>query len=223
MLLSLVGMTNYDPEMKDQTTSSFVVLTVFFILVTLVALLVVLYMWLNRQTNGQYTVHQLVLGEGGARDRVRGGVQVLEVWFRRRLWPLSEDEETVGEEERRDKEEDVERVSEGGECEGEGKKEEGDEREGRVDDSLDDYSSAEGCGLTESVKVMDEKKERRECEGKREENMEEKGDSKGDEGAVGGEESGRGGLLIHLHQSSGSAIWSEDYEGGKDNNHVTVL
>ncbi|KAK6323151.1 hypothetical protein J4Q44_G00054900 [Coregonus suidteri] len=35
-------------------------------------------MWLNHQTNGQYTVHQLVLGEGGARDRVRGGVQVLE-------------------------------------------------------------------------------------------------------------------------------------------------
>uniref|UniRef100_A0A8C7DYK5 Si:ch211-119e14.1 n=1 Tax=Oncorhynchus kisutch TaxID=8019 RepID=A0A8C7DYK5_ONCKI len=181
MLLSLVGMTNYDPEMKDQTTSSFVVLTVFFILVTLVALLVILYMWLNRQTNGQYTVHQLVLGEGGARDRVRG------------------------------------------ESKGEGKKEEGDEREGRVDDSSDEYSSAESCGLTESVKVMDEKKERRECEGKREENMEEKGDSKGDEGAVGGEESGQGGLLIHLHQSSGSAIWSEDYEGGKDNNHVTAL
>ncbi|XP_023830425.1 high mobility group nucleosome-binding domain-containing protein 5-like [Salvelinus sp. IW2-2015] len=221
-------MTTYDPEIKDQTTSSFVVLTVFFILFTLVALLVVLYMWLNRQTNGQYTVHQLVLGEGGARDRVRGGVQVLEVWFRRRLWPLSEDEETVGEEEQRDEEEDVERVSEGGESEGEGKKEEGDkeegdEREGRVDDSSDDYSSAEGCGLTERVKVMDAKKERRECEGKREENIEEKGDSKGDEGAAGGEESGRGGLLIHLHQYSGSAIWSEDYEGGKDNNDVTAL
>lgn len=93
----------------------------------------------------------------------------------------------------------------------------------RVDDSSDDNSSAEGCGLTERVKVMDAKKERRECEGKREENMEEKGDSKGDEGAVGGEESGRGGLLIHLHQCSGSAIWSEDYEGGKDNNDVTAL
>lgn len=101
--------TNY-PEIKDQTTSTFVVLTVFFILVTLVALLVVLYMWLNRQTNGQYTVHQLVLGEGGARDRVRGGVQDLEVWFRRRFWPLSEDVETVGEEEPRDEEEDVESV-----------------------------------------------------------------------------------------------------------------
>ncbi|XP_041723882.1 uncharacterized protein si:ch211-119e14.1 [Coregonus clupeaformis] len=210
---------------EDKTTSTSNVLTVFFILVFLVCLLVCLYKWLNRQTNGQYTVRQLVYKEDGARDHIMGWVRILEVRLGRRLWPLGEDEEAVGEEEDRNEERDVERGNEGRESEGE---EEGDERECGGDDSSDDYSSMEGCDLRERAKLTHEKEEMREREGKREENMEEKWESKedgeSDERAVGGEESRGGGLLIDLNQLSGSAIWSEDRsEGGRDKDNVTAL
>ncbi|XP_024290575.1 nuclear polyadenylated RNA-binding protein 3 [Oncorhynchus tshawytscha] len=209
----------------DKTTSTRKVLIAFFLLVFLVCLLVFLYMWLNRKTNGQYTVRQLVYGQDGARDRIMAGVRVLEVRLGCRLWPLGADEEAIREEEHKNEERDVERGSEGRENEGE---EEGEEREDRGDDSSDDYSSMEGCDLRERAKLTGEKEEIREREEEREENMEEKWESKedgeSDEGAVGGEKSGGGGLLIDLHQFSGSAIWSEDRsEGGRDKDDVTAL
>ncbi|XP_064787827.1 uncharacterized protein si:ch211-119e14.1 [Oncorhynchus masou masou] len=212
-------------NVRDETTSTRKVLITFFLLVFLVCLLVFLYMWLNRKTNGQYTVRQLVYGQDGARDRIMAGVRVLEVRLGRRLWPLGADEEAIREEEHKNEERDVERGSEGRESEGE---EEGDEREDRGDDSSDDYSSMEGCDLRERAKLTCEKEEIREREEEREENMEEKWESKedgeSDEGAVGGEKSGEGGLLIDLHQFSGSAIWSEDRsDGGRDKDDVTAL
>lgn len=209
----------------DETTSTRNVLIAFFILVFLVCLLVSLYMWLNRKTNGQYTVRQLIYGQDGARDRIMSGVRVLEVRLGRRLWPLGTDEEAIREEEHKNEPSDVERGSEGRESEGE---EEDDEREDGGDDSSDDYSSMGGYDLRERAKLTDEKEEIREHEEKREENMKEKWESKEDgecdEGAVGGEKSGGGGLLIDLHQFSGSAIWSEDRsEGVRDKDDVTAL
>lgn len=218
---SLLGMDN----VYDETTSTRNVLIAFFILVFLVCLLVSLYMWLNRKTNGQYTVRQLIYGQDGARDRIMSGVRVLEVRLGRRLWPLGTDEEAIREEEHKNEPSDVERGSEGRESEGE---EEDDEREDGGDDSSDDYSSMGGYDLRERAKLTDEKEEIREHEEKREENMKEKWESKEDgecdEGAVGGEKSGGGGLLIDLHQFSGSAIWSEDRsEGVRDKDDVTAL
>ncbi|XP_010886140.1 protein tyrosine phosphatase receptor type C-associated protein [Esox lucius] len=197
----------------DETSNS-VVWTLVIILVILVVLLVYLYKRLNRQTNDQYTIHNLVYGEGGARDRLRNWIRVLEVRFGRRLWLLNESEGAAGEDEK-DEEEDVERASVGGDSQG------GDQ-EGRGDDSSDDYSSLEGCDLRERVKLAEGKEERGGSVGSKPETSRDGGEC--EEGAVGGQESGRGGLLVDLHPFSGSAIWSGDKGVGDGNmEDVTAL
>ncbi|KAL0970362.1 hypothetical protein UPYG_G00240970 [Umbra pygmaea] len=210
-------------DFKDET-SNHVVWILLALLFVVFVLLVYFYKKLNRQTDNQYTIHQLVYGEGGARDWVRDRVRRLEVLSGRRLWLLSENAMDAREE--GDQEGYVEKGSKGGESQN-------DEQEGGGDESSDDYSSLGGVDLV-SKKVTDVKEERRGSRGSRGSRAsrgsrgrrqdDHKDDGESEAGAAGGEESGRGGLLVDLHPFSGSAIWSEDkQEGGRDSEDVTAL
>ncbi|KAJ8008205.1 hypothetical protein DPEC_G00102390 [Dallia pectoralis] len=198
-------------DFKDET-SNVVPWTLFVILVIVIALLVYLYKRLNRETNGQYTIHKLIYGEGGARDWLRDRVRALEVWSGRRIRLLSDNDEAAGEEEA-DQVEDVERGSDRGVSQ-EG---DNDDEEGMEDDLSDDYSSLEGCDLRERAKLTEVNKKMEMVE----KNSHDDGER--EEGAVGGQESGRG-LLVDLHPFSGSAIWSGNKEEGDVNaEDVTAL
>ena len=177
-------------------------------------------MKLNRETSGQYTLRRMVYKEGGVRDRVRGGVGILETRLGRRLWPLNENEEEVEGEESED-ERDVEEGSKRGESEGEEEKE---EDEG--DDSSNDYSSLEGCNLRGRAEGAEEREGRRESMGKME-RQEKKDEAREDGGVKAGAEEGegnRGGdLQIGLKHFSGSANWSEEKKKQDDDNNVTAF
>ncbi|XP_067117826.1 AP-3 complex subunit beta-1 isoform X1 [Osmerus mordax] len=205
-----------EKTITDKTTSDRVVVTLCFLLVFLILLLAYLYMKLNRETSGQYTLRRMVYREGGVRDRVRGGVRTLETRLGRRLWPLNENEEEI-EGEESEEERDVEEGSKRGESEGEG--DEG-------DDSSDDYSSLEGCNLRGRAGGAQEREGRRESKGSME--SEDKKDGAREDGGVkAGLEEGegnRGGdLQIGLKHFSGSATWSEEQKKQEDDNNVTAF
>ncbi|XP_056156541.1 uncharacterized protein si:ch211-119e14.1 [Lampris incognitus] len=211
-----------------------IVLTLTLLLAVLVMLLIFMYKKLNKDTNGQYTIRRMIYKEGGVRDRMRSAAMALESFLGIQLWPCSRMREEAGEEmcEVGHGAGDVEmgnQLSESeAEEEGEEKKEEGDER--RVENSSsDDYSSMEGCDLKERAKLKDQWEEEDRAEGhvvrkqtaeKRNEHSESSEDDKCNQVEKVRCESG---LLIDLHQFSGSAIWSDESKNEDKGNKVTVL
>lgn len=213
------------PTYKDETTATKTVLTLFFILVLLILLLVYLYKRLNRDSNGQYTVHRMVYKQGGVRDQLRRAVRVLEGWLNVRLWPRGEEEEYEVNEETKDlveQDKDVESVGKRAESEEENDEEENYEKERdeeNGDGSSDDCSSQQGSDLgqiaTAEVSRLSEREMivKRDALGENKQDEEEQSDSEEDN------RSGGAGLQIHLKQCAGSAIWSE----GKGEDDVTAF
>ncbi|MCJ8731680.1 hypothetical protein PDJAM_G00202310 [Pangasius djambal] len=193
-----------DTQHTDNTST---VLILFFILILLVLLLFYLYKRLNHETKGEYTIRQLVFGEGGLRDRMRQGVAVVEARLGDRIRSRNNDEEqalSINEDGNSGKEEEGE--EDAGEGHSENKTEEKEEE--HQNDSSDDYSSID---LKERVKQNKGKEEeKKEDEQKEDEvvNDEAKGDNSKQEEDVKNEE--RVGLLVDLKTFSGSAIWSEE-------------
>ncbi|XP_017574348.1 acidic leucine-rich nuclear phosphoprotein 32 family member E [Pygocentrus nattereri] len=189
-----------------------IVLTLFFFWLLLVLILIYLYRRLNRETNDQYTVQQLVYGEGGLRDRVIQGVEVVTSLTARFLPQNHDEEEAIGDiEDGNDEEEYEERE---GTCQNETNADEHEEED--KDDSSDDYSSID---LKERVKQNNSTEELKEDEEQKKESKdEEKEDGHKQEEEVKGEE--RVGLLVNIKPFSGSAIWSEEKT---DDSNVTAL
>ncbi|KAG5261237.1 hypothetical protein AALO_G00301570 [Alosa alosa] len=184
--------------------------------IILFGLLVYLYRRLNRDTENQYTVRNIVLSEGGLRDRVRSGVVAMEARLGIHLWPRprpsSEEEEVIGDSQPATNE-DVEtgQNERSGDVAAEDKNEHADEG----DDSEDDYSSMGGTDLRERAKLMkdvDEGDDQQEGERRR--------------GGEGKEEEGErevGGLLVNLQEFSSSAIWSEEKKDENEDVDLTAL
>lgn len=203
MLTQLTQLLSLFPsDITMSSSSSWTVPFLFFFLLFLVLLLIFFYKKLNKEAEGEYTIRRIVYKEGGVRDRVRGAALALETRLGVQLWPRSESDEDG--EEMQDMEDEEGKVEEGDSqgCDSEGgdqeDSEEGNQEQGEGGDTSDDKSSLEGAEAEEQTRLTDEPE-------KGEEKEEKDGDGKG-------EASGGPGLLIDLHQFSGSAIWSE--EGG---------
>lgn len=205
--LFLSGMT------ENTATSTVVILSL--VLLFLIVVLFVLYKKLNKDTNGDYTIENIIFKEGGVRDQVRGAALALETRLGVQLWPRSDtDEEGDEMQEIHDEEGLVEEGDrQGSDSEEDDQGEEEVEQSGRTKenggDTSDENSSLEDSeGEEEETTLINQSKP----EVKKGEEQEEKvGDGEGK-----GEASGGTGLLIDLKQFSGSAIWSEE-EGGKGN------
>ncbi|KAG7273430.1 LOW QUALITY PROTEIN: hypothetical protein CRUP_023655 [Coryphaenoides rupestris] len=202
-----------DKRTKSRTT----VVLLFFFLLFLVLLLLFLYRRLNKKTNGQYTVRNMVLGEGGLRD---GLAHAAFTHLGIRLWA---DRDSVEAERRSDNEsEEAEEGEEGrrwrrgwGEEEEEGGVEEAPVLKGREGDEeadasvhdddlvtlqIDELPSAsETSKLIVVVATVEEVKKKDEEE--EEEEEEEEQDQEQQQGA---------GLLIDLKKFSGGAMWAEE-------------
>lgn len=182
--------------MHDSKDPIFTVIFLIFLLAILTVALIYLYKKLNRETDGKYTVHELVYGEDGARQRLQNGVQALESLLGIRLWPRKREaaEGEDVEEQREEREEDrveVPDIEQGHEHD-----EMSLDKKAEEEDSSDDYSSMEGVDLREKAKLK--------------ENMEE-GEKEEEEREGGGAGSGvAAGLLVDLKQFSGSANWQEE-------------
>ncbi|XP_030636773.1 cilia- and flagella-associated protein 251-like [Chanos chanos] len=195
-------------------TDPAVVLFVFLIL--LVILLICSYKYLNRETDGRYTIRRLVYQPGGVRDRLRDGVRVVETRFGVHLWPEPrEDEEAMGQGEGQGGEEEDEEKACGGagsdaeeQEDGAGKEE---DRE-KGDDSSDDYSSID---LRERAKLKNEDK--KEAEGSDEQKQEEQRAEEGEKSEE------RVGLLIDFKPLSGSALWSGEKKDDEESADLTAL
>lgn len=165
------------------------VLILFFCLLGLMVLLIFLYKKLNKESNGEYTIRNIVYKDGGVRDRLRNVARALGTRFGVQLWPHDDMEM----QEVRDEESQVQKgdsqVSESEEKDGKAEEEDG--------DSSGDESSLEDSETGEEVRLTDEPE--------RGEKREEK---------LGGEGSGGAELLINISQLSGSAIWSEEQARG---------
>ncbi len=209
--------------MTDQgnvSTANRTVLILFFVLAFLIVLLFLLYKILNKEAEGEYTIHRIVYKEGGVRDQVRGAALALETRLGVQLWPrgdIDEDGEEMQEvqvQEGQVKEGDSQESDSEGESQGEEKDnvEHSGKTKGTTSDTSDDDSSLEVSDGDERTTLMDKS----EAMGKTGEEKEEKEEKVGD-GEGKGEASGGTGLLIDLKQFSGSAIWSEEAGGeGKD-------
>lgn len=168
------------------------VLILFFCLLGLMVLLIFLYKKLNKESNGEYTIRNIVYKDGGVRDRLRNVARALGTRFGVQLWPHDDMEM----QEVRDEESQVQKgdsqVSESEEKDGKAEEEDG--------DSSGDESSLEDSETGEEVRLTDEPER-----GEKREEREEK---------LGGEGSGGAELLINISQLSGSAIWSEEQVRG---------
>ncbi|KAL6490493.1 hypothetical protein MHYP_G00008380 [Metynnis hypsauchen] len=184
------------------SNSTPIVLTLFFLWLLLVLILIYLYKRLNRETNNQYTVQRLVYGEGGLRDRVVQGVEVVTSLTARFRPQNHDEEEAIGDiEDDYDEEGDEERE---GTCQNDTNADENEEED--KDDSSDDYSSID---LKERVKQNNSTEELKvDEEQKKESKDEEKEDGHKQEEEMKNEE--RVGLLVNIKPFSGSAIWSEE-------------
>lgn len=164
------------------------VLILFFCLLALMVLLIFLYKKLNKESNGEYTIRNIVYKDGGVRDQLRNVARALGTRFGVQLWPHDDMEM----QEVRDEESQVQKgdsqVSESEEKDGKAEEEDG--------DSSDDESSLEDSETGEEARLTDEPE--------RGEKREEKEEKRGGEGSGGAE------LLINISQLSGSAIWSEE-------------
>ncbi|XP_029382500.1 glutamic acid-rich protein-like [Echeneis naucrates] len=203
------------PDMgdKEEGKSTRIIIILSFSLLGLIALLIFFYKKLNRETNGEYTINNMVFKEGGLRDQTRSAVLTLETHLGVQLWPRGDTDEYG--EEMQEVQDNEAQVEEGGSqgSDSEVEDEEGEEEE-EEDEEEEEAQAGGGNRANENtgeksvllnqteVKTNDKKEEE-------ERNVREGGGE--------GEPSGGAGLLINLQQFSGSAIWSED-EGaeGKD-------
>ncbi|XP_023665116.1 uncharacterized protein [Paramormyrops kingsleyae] len=182
--------------MSESQSSLTTVILLIFLLAILIVALIYLYKKLNRETDDKYTVHELIYGEDGARQRLQNGVQALESSLGIRIWPRKR-EEAEGEDVEEQREEHQEDRVEVPDIEqGQEHDETSLDKKAEEEDDSDDYSSMEGVDLREKAKLK--------------ENMEE-GENEEEEREGGGAGSGvGGGLLVDLKQFSGSAIWQEE-------------
>lgn len=179
-----------------ESSSNSTVLILFFLLLGLIALLIFLYKKLNKETNGEYTIRNMVYKEGGVRDQLRGVALALGTCLGVQLWPHDDREmQEVRDEEAQVKNDDRQ-VSESEEKDGKAEEEDS--------DTSDDESHLEGSEAGEEARLNDEPESKEEEE---EEEEKEKEDKTEGEGSGGTE------LLISLNQFSGSAIWSEEQVG----------
>ena len=199
--------------MTESSSSTVTVPILLVCLLVLVLLLIVFYKILNKEAEGEYTIRRIVYKEGGVRDRVRGAALALETRLGVQLWPRSESEEDG--EEMQDMEDEEGRVEEGDSqgYDSEGGDQEdsegGNQEQGEGGDTSDDNSSLEDSEAGEQTRLTEEPE-------KGEEKEEKDGEGKG-------EASGGPGLLIDLHQFSGSAIWSEEGASVSKESDVTAL
>lgn len=214
MLTQLTQLSSLFPTDMTESSSSAVTVPVLFVcLLVLVLLLVLFYKILNKEAEGEYTIRRIVYKEGGVRDRVRGAALALETRLGVQLWPRSESEEDG--EEMQDMEDEEGRVEEGDSqgYDSEGGDQEdsegGNQEQGEGGDTSGDNSSLEDSEAGERTRLTDEPE-------KGEEKEEKDGEGKG-------EASGGAGLLIDLHQFSGSAIWSEEGASVSKESDVTAL
>lgn len=212
-LLSLSSDSKEEMQLSTKT-----VLFLFFFLIALLVLLFLLYKKLNRETNGEYTVHRMVYKEGGVRDRMRAAVLTVEGHLGFQLWPHSDNdiENMDGEDdvERQEEDENSQASDSGGE----------DDQENPENDSTDPSNTSEGKGgENSSVEDVEEGEHRRlmvaadvtnETSEDTEKKIEENKKVEGGEGT---------GLLIDLKQFSGSAIWSEEDVGDSKGGDLTAL
>ncbi|XP_056115089.1 30 kDa salivary gland allergen Aed a 3 [Rhinichthys klamathensis goyatoka] len=210
-------MASHTPSYDSTAT----VLILLFVLIILALALVYFYKRLNVDTNGQYTVQNIVFAPGGLRDRLRQGVGVVENRFGVHIWPQPrEDEENIGDS--------VEEEGGGHDKQNdsytEGEQQENDDGGG---DSSSDYSSVD---LRERAKTQaDEKKsEKNEAEEEKKKQKEEEKEeaAEGEEHECGEKKNEeKVGLLVDLTPFSGSAIWSEPEEDkvGNEGNDLTAL
>lgn len=176
---------------EEESSFSLIVLILFFLLFGLIAMLVFMYKKLNKETNGEYTIRNMVYKEGGVRDRLRGVALALETRLGVQLWPHDDIEmQEVRDEEAQVKIDDSQ-AREIEEKDGKAEEEEEDS------DTSDEESHLESSEADEEARLNDEpESEEKEKEDKTE-----------------GEGSGGTELLISLNQFSGSAIWSEEKVG----------
>lgn len=157
-------------------------------LLCLIILLFFMYKKLSKESNGEYTIRNMVYKDGGIRDQLRGVALTLGSRFGVELWPADNLEmQEVRDEEPQDQN-------------GESRLSEMEEKNGKAENkdsnSSDDESSMEDSEAGVTARLTDEPE--------REEKGEEKEEKLGDEGNGGAE------LLINVNQFSGSAIWSEE-------------
>lgn len=176
---------------RDESSPTATVLILFFCLLGLIALLFFLYKKLNKETNGEYTIRNMVYKEGGVRDQLRNVALALETRLGVQLWPHDDIEMQEVRDEEAQVMKDDSQVSESEEKEG--------KAEGEDSDTSDEESHLEGSEAAEEAKLNDEPES--------EEKEKEKEDKTEGEGSGGTE------LLISLNQFSGSAIWSEEKVG----------
>ncbi|CAL8377659.1 unnamed protein product [Boreogadus saida] len=218
----------------DETTSLKTVILLFLCLFFLVLLLLFLYKKLNKQTDGEYTVSNVVLGEGGLRDRGRELLRdACLTHLGVRLWADQDDDEE-------DSESGVGREEWGEEGE-EGEEQEGDSRGSASDEEDDEEEEEEGgrkgdgedvpdgranvpndknpaCENTQLIVVVEQT--RGGWDGKEKEEVVEEVEEKA--GSNEEEEQGPG-LMINLKQFSGGAMWSEDDKDDGTIIDLTVL
>ncbi|XP_075968404.1 uncharacterized protein LOC142971673 [Anarhichas minor] len=190
------------------------VLILLFCLLGLIVLLFFLYMRLNREANGEYTVRRMVYKEGGVRDRVRGAALALETRLGVQLWPQSDaDEDGEEMQEVQDEEGQVEEGgSQGSDSEGDDQEEEEEEEQSvGAKGGGGDNSSVECSEADEQDRLMDQAEDEGEV-----------GEKVGD-GEGTGQVRGGAGLSIDLKQFSGSAIWSGEQGGMALDSDVTAL
>lgn len=168
-----------------------VVLILLFCLLSLITLLIFMYKKLNKESNGEYTIRNMVYKDGGVRDQLRGVALTLGTRFGVELWPG----DNLEMQEVRDEEAQVQ--------EGDSQVSEREEKDGKAENkdsnSSDDESNLEDLEAGEAARLTDEPERG------------EKGEER--EETLGGEGSGGAELLINLNQFSGSAIWSEEQVG----------
>ncbi|KAG7461854.1 hypothetical protein MATL_G00195540 [Megalops atlanticus] len=193
-----------------------VVIFLFILFAILILVLVYLYKRLNRETDGQYTIRQLIYGKGGVRERVQNGVTAIESRLGVRLRPRKAEDIEGGEEDddREEEEREQERAS------GKDADSLAEEEQHQDGDSSDDYSSLEGVDLRERRKLHENAEVKVVSEGEKTEEKGECKEEKKQEKDTGGEEknsetgAAAGGLLADLKDFSGSAIWAEEKKEG---------
>lgn len=193
------------------------ILILLFSLLALIILLVFVYKKLNKETNGKYTIQQMVYKTGGIRDQVRVAAVALRTHFGIQLGPRNDTDEYG--EEMHEVHDEEERVEDGDSCIVKDPEERDEEDEEEQEEEVDQN----GMRNEKTDKTSDDSSGSENEEPKEQDHPGEKGEEK--EEKVGEqkcqvEEIGGAGLLIDLKQFSGSATWSSE-EGGE--RHVTAL
>lgn len=189
----------FTSDMADSvpfSSSTRTLLVLLFLLVGLIILLIFLYKKLNRETNGEYTIRNMLYKEGGVRDRVRGAASGLV-----QLCPHRDTDNYSAE--MGDIQVEEGEMEKGGEEDGhkgEDNLEQCGKTEGKDTDTSDDDSSLEGSEVVEQTRLIGEPEAEKE-----EEKKQKAGDGEGKA------EAGRSAeLSINLKRFTGSAIWSEE-------------